>query len=75
VLYVGDSKCPMPSQSCNTYTGNYKEPIFIESEKELELFVAVVSLDDTRFTLRLMENTDDYIDLVDGEPFTYSLKE
>ena len=34
-----------------------------------------MSLDDTRFTLRLIENTDDYIDLVDGEPFTYSLKQ
>lgn len=66
VVYVGDSKCPIPSQNCSNFTGNYKEPIFVESDTDLELFVAVQSLDDTRFTLRLIENTDDYIELVDG---------
>jgi hypothetical protein len=34
-----------------------------------------MSLDDTMFTLRVIENTDEYIDLVDDESFFYSLKQ
>jgi hypothetical protein len=75
IIYVGDKKCPIPSQTCNNYTSNFKEAIFIEPDQDTDFYIAITSLDDTIFTLRVMENTDEYIDLVDGEPFSYSLKQ
>ena len=40
-----------------------------------DLYIAVEGLDSSRFTLRILENVEEFIELKDGEPFTYTLKQ
>lgn len=74
LIYAADKSCPKPSETCNNYSGNEKEQIEIEKEYMGDLYIAVEGLDNSRFTLTVIEGSEYYIELKDGEPFSYTLK-
>jgi hypothetical protein len=73
IIYAAtQGHCPtQPSDECYEKVFNYHNPVIFEPEKEGTLILAVEVLDNCQYTLTRINADDEYIDLKDGQSFTY----
>ena len=75
MVYMATSKkeCGLPSPTCHDAIGNiHKNFVFVpETEDDKEVIFLIRALDNTQFTMKLLEENTQFIDLEDSEPFAY----
>jgi len=60
-----------PTKDCYEKVFNYHNPVIFEPEKNSTLYLSVQVLDNCQYTLTRINEDDEYIDLKDGQSFTY----
>lgn len=72
ILYAAPSEqCETPTSKCYEKIANMHNPFIYEPKEDLELRFMVRGLDNSEFTITIIDEGTDSIPLNDGQPFSY----
>ena len=74
MVYASSTKkCTLPSESCYEKVGNIHNPFIYEFlDGQQNIIFMIKGLDDSYFTITIIEQGEKFIELKDGEAFAYT---
>lgn len=74
IIYAATKeKCEVVTSECHEKVINFHNPIVYETKSDVEVMFMVNALDTCEFTLTLIDEGSEYIELHDSQPFAYLL--